>query len=216
MLKLVMKNKKRGVALIMVIGLVAIVIPLIFMLSQIGSSDIRMAKKLHENLLTESIALSGAGAGYSRLKGNIRGYQDLPNEVIKENKYALNLRPTGEGFIGQDLYYLMAKSRIGQHDYAIMAEAEQFYPDPSPPVLVITHDYWATVEPYEINIMADVLSMQNYRGLELLRLEETRDYERSIGSTEYAKEMRAKTGLLPGEISAFWPKVVDILVTEKL
>jgi hypothetical protein len=64
--------------------------------------------------------------------------------------------------------------------------------------------------------MADVLSMQNYRGLELLRLDETRDYEKSLTSTEYEKEMNAKKALLPAEIEASWPKVVDHLVSDKL
>lgn len=207
---------RRGVAMIMVIGLVILVIPLIYMLSQIGSSDIRIAKKLHENLLSESVAFSGANVGLSRLRGNRRGYQDLPNQPVGEEKFALNLRPTGAGFFKQALYYLMSKSKVGQHDFAIMAEAEQFHPEPDPPVLVITHDYWHTVEPYEINIMADVLAMQNYRGLELLRLDETRTYERNASEIEYGKELGLKTGMLPEEIAPSWPLIIDRLVEEKL
>ena len=209
-------HHRHGVAMIMVIGLVVLVIPLVFMLTQLGSSDIRIAKKLHENLLAESVAFSGANAGYSRLKGNKRGYQNLPNQSIGEEKYSLNLRPTGEGFFKQNLYYVLTKSKIGQHNFAIMAEAEQFHPEPTPPVLVITRDYWNTVEPYEINIMADVLSMQNYRGLEMLRLDETRSYEKNSSSTEYKSELLAKTGLLPKEIAGTWPAAVDSLVSEKL
>ncbi len=97
-----------------------------------------------------------------------------------------------------------------------MAEAEQFHPEPNPPVLVITHDYWNTVEPYEINIMADVLSMQNYRGLEMLRLDETREYERNLSEGEYVKEMQAKRGLLPAEVASAWSEVVNRLANEKL
>lgn len=200
----------------MVIGLVVLVIPLLFMLSQIGSSDVKLAKKFHENLLSESIAFSGANAAFSRLKGNIRGYQDLQNQSIGQYKYDLNLRPTGEGFFKQELYYLLANSQIGQHKYTIMAEAEQFHPEPSPPVLVITHDYWNTVEPYEINIMADVLSMQNYRGLELLRLDETRAYEQNHSLTDYKKAMSDKLGLIPNEIAGDWPRIVNLLAAEKL
>lgn len=207
---------RRGVAIVMVIGLLALVIPLLFMLSQIGSSDIKLAKKFHENLLTESVAFSGANAGFSRLKGNLRGYQDLQNQSIGQHSYDLNLRPTGEGFFKQELYYLLTNSKVGQHNYAIMAEAEQFHPEPSPPVLVITHDYWNTVEPYEINIMADVLSMQNYRGLEMLRLDETREYERNLSEGEYVKEMQAKRGLLPAEVASAWSEVVNRLANEKL
>ncbi len=211
-----MSGSQKGVALVMVIGLVTLVIPLVFMLSQIGSSDVKLAKKFHENLRAESVAFSGANAGFSRLKGNLRGYQDLQNQLIGIEKYDLNLRPTGEGFFKQNLYYMLTNCKIGQHNYTIMAEAEQFHPEPDPPVLVITHDYWNTVEPYEINIMADVLSMQNYRGLELLRLDETRDYEKSLTSTEYEKEMNAKKALLPTEIEPEWPKVLNFLVSEKL
>ncbi|HNX78149.1 MAG TPA: hypothetical protein PLM07_15265 [Candidatus Rifleibacterium sp.] len=213
------KNKfarRHGVAMVMVIGLIAIMMPVIFMLSRIGGSQTQLAIKYHENLVAETVAFSGSNAGLSRLQGNIRGYQDLPDESSGEEKYALNIRPTGAGFFGQTLYFLLTNAKIKSHNYTLMAEAEQFKPEPTPPVLVISRDYWNTVEPYEISLMADVLSMQNYRGMELLRLEETRTFERQSTLDQYKSEMQAKKLRLPAEIQSGWDKIVTTLVDEKI
>jgi len=209
------KNRK-GVAIVMVIGLVAIIVPVLYLLSQMGTSQTKLAFKYHENLLTETTAFSGSNAGISRLRGNLRGYQNLTNQLIGDEAYSLNLRPTGKGFFEQSLYYLLASGKIKNHSYTIMAEAEQFEPQPSPPVLVITRDFWNTVEPYEIDQAADVLSMQNDRGVDLLRLDETRDYEKNATPSQYSSEMRAKSGMLPTELVPDWSEVVDNLTTEKL
>ena len=210
-----LKNKN-GVAIVMVIGLVAIITPILFMLTQMGQSQIRLAQKYQKNLMTETVAFCGTNAGYSRLKGNIRGYQDLQEQILGENEYSLTIHPTGEGFFKQELYYLMSSSKTDKHDYCLMAEAEQFHPNPSPPVLVLTRDYWNTVEPYETNVMADVLSMQNARGLDLLRMDETRDYEENSSASQYRNEMISKQTDLPDPIKQDWPNIVSILVDEKL
>jgi hypothetical protein len=200
----------------MVIGLVAIIVPVLYLLSQLGTSQTKLALKYHENLLTETTAFSGSNAGISRLRGNLRGYQSLTNQPIGGEAYALNLRPTGKGFFEQSLYFLLASSKIKNHSYTLMAEAEQFEPQPSPPVLVISRDYWNTVEPYEIDQVADVLSMQNDRGVDLLRLDETRDYEKNATPSQYSSEMKAKSGMLPAELVPDWSEIVDNLTSEKL
>ncbi len=200
----------------MVIGLIAIIMPILYLLSQLGSSQTKLALKYHENLLTETTALSGSNAGISRLRGNLRGYQNLTNQLIGDKSYALNLRPTGKGFFKQDLYFLLANSKVKSHHYAIMAEAEQFKPSPSPPVLVISRDYWNTVEPYEIDQVADVLSMQNDRGIGLLRLDETRDYEKNATADQYESELLAKSSMLPVELRSDWVEIVENLKLEKL
>ncbi len=210
------ESTRKGVAMVMVIGLVAIMMPVIFMLSRIGGSQTQLAIKYHENLVAETVAFSGSNAGLSRLQGNIRGYQDLPDETSGEEKFSLNLRPTGAGFFGQTLYFLLTRARIKTHNYIMMAEAEQFNPEPSPPVLVISRDYWNTVEPYEISLMADVLSMQNYRGMELLRLEETRTFERKSTEQQYKGEMSGKKSSLPAPLQTDWDSIVTALVNEKL
>jgi len=103
------ESTRKGVAMVMVIGLVAIMMPVIFMLSRIGGSQTQLAIKYHENLVAETVAFSGSNAGLSRLQGNIRGYQDLPDETSGEEKFSLNLRPTGAGFFGQTLYFLLTR-----------------------------------------------------------------------------------------------------------
>ncbi len=210
------ETPRKGVAMVMVIGLVAIMMPVIFMLSRIGGSQTQLAIKYHENLVAETVAFSGSNAGLSRLQGNIRGYQDLPDETSGEDKFSLNLRPTGAGFFGQTLYFLLTRAKIKTHNYIMMAEAEQFKPEPAPPVLVISRDYWNTVEPYEISLMADVLSMQNYRGMELLRLEETRTFERKSTEPQYKSEMSGKKSSLPAFLQTDWDSIVTTLVSEKL
>jgi hypothetical protein len=209
-------HDRKGIAIVMVIALVAVVVPLLFMLSRIGRSQIKQAKKYNENLLTETVTLSGSNAGISRLRGNLRGYQDHPEEIMGEYKYSLNLSPTGKGFFSQDLYYLFSKSQINNHSNILMAEAEQFNPEPDPPVLVITRDYWNTVEPYEINELADVLSMQNYRGLEMLKYDETRKYELNTTKQDYKQDFLGKKTNLPDEIRDDWNNIVEVIADEKL
>lgn len=210
------RNNRNGIALVMVIGLVAIIVPVLYLLSQMGTSQTKLAFKYHENLLTETTAFSGSNAGISRLRGNLRGYQNLTNQLIGEETYSLNLRPTGKGFFEQDLYFLLANSKIKNHHYALMAEVEQFNPQPSPPVLIIARDYWNTVEPYEIDQVADVLSMQNDRGIDLLRLDETREYEKNATPSQYSSELRAKSTMLPSELVPDWSEAVENLTSEKL
>jgi hypothetical protein len=214
-MKIGMRNT-RGVAIVMVVGLVAIITPVLFMLSQMGQSQIRLAQKYQKNLMTENIAFCGTNAGYSRLKGNLRGYQDLQDQILGENEYSLTLHPTGEGFFKQDLYYVMSKSKTDNHDYCLLAEAEQFHPNPDPPVLVLTRDYWNTVEPYETNVMADVLSMQNSRGLDLLRIDETREFEENLTDSQYRDEMLSKKTYLPEPLQKDWSAIVSRLVDDKV
>lgn len=209
-------HRKKGIAIVLVIGLVAVMMPVLFMLSRIGTSQSQLAMKYHENLLSETIAFSAGNAGLSRLQGNLRGYQNLPDEICGDNKYALNLRPTGLGFFKQNLYFLLCKAAVKNHSYTLMAEAEQFRPEPDPPVMVITRDYWNTVEPYEIELMADVLAMQNYRGIDLLRFEETKAFELGSTGTQYSDEMTAKTSRLPEELQTDWAEAINNLVAEKL
>lgn len=209
-------SKKSGVAIVMVIGLIAIMIPVIIMLSQMGTSQTRLAMKYHENLLTETTAFSGNNAIVSRLRGNLRGFQYLPDQPAGDKTYSICLRPTGKGFFQQTLYYTFSSCRINNHNYIIMAEAEQFQPQPAPPVMVITRDHWNTIEPYELNLMSDVLSMQNERGVALLRLDETREYEMNATAENYSAAMQDKQIKLPDEIQAVWPDVVETLTSEKL
>ena len=44
-----------------------------------------------------------------------------------------------------------------------MADAEQFVGN-GDTSNVISHDYWATGEPYELGVLADLISMRNQRG----------------------------------------------------
>jgi len=83
-------------------------------------------------------------------------------------------------------------------------------------VTIISHDYWGTIEPYEISLLADALAMQNFRGVELLRLEQSRDFERAYTESEYKNIMNDKKNSLPEELSSSWSNVVNALVSEKL
>lgn len=207
---------KKGVAIVMVIGLIAIVIPLVLMLSQMGTSQTRLAMRYHENLLSETTAFSGSNAIFSRLRGNLRGFQYLPDQPSGDQAYSICLRPTGSGFFQQSLYYAFSSCKINNHHYILMSEAEQFTPQPDPPVMVIMRDHWNTIEPYELNLMSDVLSMQNERGVAMLRLDETREYEMTSSRSNYSAAMTEKQFKLPQELQKVWPEVVKNLASEKL
>jgi len=58
--------------------------------------------------------------------------------------------------------------------------------------------------------------MQNYRGMELLRLEETRTFERKSTEQQYKNEMSGKKSSLPAPLQTDWDSMVTALVSEKL
>ena len=210
------KKKPHGVAMIVVISFIAVMVPVAIFLGMMGTSQAKQAIKFHESLQTESIVLSGNFTGLSRLRGNLRGLQQLTSQPLGEYLYDLTLRPTGVGLFLQDFYYVFSRSQIGRHQYILMSDAEQYQQDPNPPCAIMVHDYWNTVEPYDINNLADVTSMENYRGQDALALEELRTYERSQSAGAYAKELDQKKEKLPTELCGDWGAIVSILKEEKM
>lgn len=209
-------KNKRGVALFLVLGFIAVMAPIMYMFSQIGSSQTRQAMKYHEHLRTELTAISGNTAMVSRLRGNQSEFEPMPNEISGSDKYSATIFKTGAGFLNQKLLLVLTQAKSGDHSYSLICDAEQFNPNPSPPVKVILHDYWGTIEPYQISLLADALAMQNYRGMELVRLEETRDYERSLTIQQYRDRMGAKLSVLPESIKQAWNTSVNKIAKEKL
>lgn len=209
-------NERKGIALFLVLGLTAVFVPVLLYLSQTGSSQVRLAMKYHEVHQSESAAIAGVNSGLSRLRGNMTGLQQFTNLLIGEIAYDLTIQPTGTGILTQELYHLFSKCTKGQHTFILMSDAEQMYPDPDPPVTVIPHDTWNTIEPYDINLAADVTSMENLRGQDVLSYEETMNYEKSVSKAAYASELMSKLKRLPTELQGDWANVVAILEKEKL
>jgi len=58
--------------------------------------------------------------------------------------------------------------------------------------------------------------MQNDRGIDLLRLDETREYEKNATPSQYSSELRAKSTMLPSELVPDWSEAVENLTSEKL
>lgn len=210
-------TEKRGMALFVVMGIIAIFVPLLFFLTQMGGSQIKRAVKFHESLQAESAALSGSNSAYCRLRGNLTGYQSFVDLILGDNKYSLTIRPTGMGVFLQNLYYIFSKCVVGNHNYLLMSDGEQFPPEPTPPVMTIPHDFWSTLEPYDINLLADQTSMENFRGQDLLRLEETREFEGSMKKDQYQKamELKERSGV-PKELRQDWSGIVQNMLTEKM
>lgn len=212
----VLFSRSKGVAIFMVIGFIAIMVPVVYMFSQIGSSKTKQAMKFHEHLKTELTSISGNTAILSRMRGNVRDFDAMPDETSGEDKFSASVFKTGTGFLGQDLNIVLTKAKANNHSFTLLCDVEQFQPEPSPPVTIISHDYWGTIEPYEISLLADALAMQNFRGVELLRLEQSRDFERAYTESEYKNIMNDKKNSLPEELSSSWSNVVNALVSEKL
>ncbi len=207
---------QRGVAMIVVISFMAMLVPIAIYLGMMGSSQAKQAIKFHESLQTESIVLSGNFTALSRLRGNLRGLQQLTAQPIGEYLYDLTIRPTGVGLFLQDFYYVFSRSQIGRHSYILMSAAEQYRADPNPPCAIMSHDYWNTVEPYDINNLADITSMENFRGQDALTLEEIRTYERSKTADQYEKDLLQKLSRLPAQLTGDWSAVASILKEEKM
>ncbi len=211
-----MSNDRKGIALFLVLGLVAVFVPVLLYLSQTGSSQVRLAMKYHEVHQSEAASIAGTNSGLSRLRGNMTGLQQLTNLLIGEIAYDLTIQPTGTGILTQNLYHLFSKCAKGQHTFILMSDAEQLYPDPDPPVTVIPHDSWNTIEPYDINLVADVTSMENLRGQDILSYEAVKNYEKSVSKSAYSSELLSKQGKLPTELQADWTNIVTILEKEKI
>lgn len=209
-------TERKGIALFLVLGLTAVFVPVLLYLSQTGSSQVRLAMKYHEVHQSEAAAIAGANSGLSRLRGNMTGLQQLTNLLIGEIAYDLTIQPTGTGILTQNLYHLFSKCAKGQHTFILMSDAEQMYPDPDPPVTVIPHDTWNTIEPYDINLAADVTSMENLRGQDVLSYEAAKNYEKSVSKAAYSSEMQSKKSKLPTELKDGWDDIVTILEKEKL
>lgn len=210
-------NRHRGIALFLVLGMIALFVPVLIFLTQTGSSQVKQAMKFHEALQCESVALSGTSSGFSKLQGNQTGFQQLTGVMVGNYPCDLTIQPTGNGFLGQNLYNLFGQSVLGKHTYTLMVDGEQCQPDPSPPVTVLPHDFWNTIEPYNITLAADIISMRNYRGLDLLQYERTKIYEKGLSKDAYEAEMLQKKNMgLPTPLKNDWGAIAALMKEAKI
>ena len=211
------KHRPRGMALFVVMGLLTIFVPVLIFLTQMGGSQVRRAVRFHETLQAEAAALSGMNSAFCRLRGGLEGYQGFTDLTVGDQTCDVTMRPTGKGVFLQNLYYLFSQSILGSHQYTLMSDSEQFRPDPDPPALVISHDFWNSLEPYDIGLVADQTSLENYRGEDLLRLEETKTFEQESSLIVYRRVMEDKVaGGLPKALSGDWSAMVSAMVAEKM
>lgn len=212
------KLNRRGVAIVMVAILIVVMLPIIFIFTNLSSSQKSQSMNFNSLLQIEQIAQSGINSGFSRLKsGHQRGYQNLSGEVSGADTFDLNLTPTGYGFFAQDIYLMLSKSTEDKHNSIIVTDAEQFQREKGAnSVLVITHDYWTTQEPYELGVVADVLSMRNTRGRDQLRYLDVKKFEMENTDSSYRSAMKSVGDNYPNELKDIWEKVVDNLVKDKI
>jgi hypothetical protein len=211
------KSRRQGMALFVVMGLLAVFVPVLMFLSQMGGSQVRRAVRFHETLQAEAAALSGMNSAFCRLRGGLEGYQGFRDLSVGDQACDITMRPTGKGIFMQNLYYLFAQSYLGNHCYTLMTDTEQFPGDPNPPVLVIPHDFWNNLDPYDIGLVADQTSLENYRGEDILRLEETKKYEQDTKRENYREAMKNKSlNGLPVPLQNCWEQAINIMTEEKL
>ncbi len=209
---------RKGVALLLVAGLVMVAVPVTMLLLNLSKTQKEQATHYNSALNVEQISLSGINMGYSRLKsGYDRGYNYFPAEISGKDRYDLNMTPTGTGFFKQDIYLLLSKAKEGRNSSIILADAEQFQEeDTNKPVLVITHDYWATPEHRELSLAKDVFALKNFRGADQLRALDVKKYEMTCDETEFKNTMNSLTSFLPAEVKDVWDTVVENAANDKI
>ena len=212
------KINKKGVALLLVAGLVMVAVPVTMLLLNLSKTQKEQATHYNSVLNVEQISLSGINMGYSRLKsGYDRGYRFFPAEISGKDRYDLNMTPTGTGFFQQDIYLLLSKAKEGRNSSIILADAEQFQEEEADkPVLVITHDYWATPEHRELSLAKDVFALKNFRGVDQLRALEVKKYELECDENEYKSTMTSLANSLPSEVREIWDTVVENAANDKI
>lgn len=215
------KNNRKGVALLMVAIIIVIAVPLTLLLFNISVTQKDQAYTLDRVFAMEQTSLSGVNYGYSKLKnGYNRGYANYSGEISGQERFNLNMTPVGIGFFRQNIYLLLsnAKDKTDRHSSIIMADAEQFYNvgGNAKNLLVITHDYWHTQEPYEIGVMADVLSMKNERGKDQLRNLDVKRYEMEASENTYRKDIASLTERMSPALKNIWPSVMGVMIEEKI
>lgn len=209
---------KKGVAILLVITMVLVAVPVTIVMLNLSTSQKEQTTHFNNLLNVEQISLSGINMGYSKLKsGYDRGYKIFTGEVSGKDSFDLNMTPTGKGFFQQDVYLLLSKAKEGKYSSIIMADAEQFQEESSnQPVLVITHDYWDTPEPYELGVAADVISMKNSRGKDQLRALDVKKFEMECDESTYKNALESLRKSLPGEVASVWDTVVVNASNDKI
>ncbi len=204
----------RGVAMFFVLGVVAVMIPLLLLFSMLSSSQAKQAMHFHDRITTEAIAWSALEAGIAKLQAS--GGADLVSGSLSEVDYQFSLNPTGTGMASQTVFNVFARSQKGNFTYIFMTVCEQFpRPTPSAPNPVITHDFWGTVQNFDITQAFDCVAIQNARGADLLEWERTYTFEQDRTDAEYRATLLGKGGDLPPEVASRWSAIVDELARQK-
>ena len=213
---------KKGVAILLVSILIVCALPITIIMLNLTSSQKAQSSHFNAKLNIEQTSLSGINYGHARIMGfrnaeeadtpGLRKDIQIPLDEDKKNNFDISFNKTGEGFFKQRIYMVLSKSKESQNNSIILADAELFDLE-SGNNLVITHDYWTTSQPYEIGVMADVLSLKNFRGKDQLRalnitsLELSSDYDAAIAKLE---------GDLPKDLRSCWDTVKESIKAEKI
>ncbi len=210
------RTGSRGVAMFFVMGVVAVMIPLLLLFSMLGSSQAKQAVHFHDRITTEAISWSALEAGIAKLQAS--GGADLVTGNLSDVDYQFSLNPTGLGMASQSLYNVFSRSQKKNFTYVYMTCCEQFPPPlaaPSDPNPVITHDFWGTVQNYDITQAFDCVAIQNARGADYLEWERTVTFEQEKSDVDYKAVFQGKAPGLPPEIASRWNAIVDELTKQK-
>ncbi len=211
---------RKGVAILLVSILILVSIPVMMVMFNLSSSQKEQSIHFNQKLNVEQISLSGINMGNGKLKKNTYrpDFENLTKEISGNDRFDLSVSKTGKGFFNQDIYMVLSKSEEDKNSSIILADAEQFQQekDDDESVLVITHDYWTTSEPYEISEMQDILSIKTDRGLDQLRSLEIKKYELESDEEKYKTALSNLGNSLPKELQKCWDTVIKNLDDDKI
>lgn len=206
----------RGVAMFFVLGVLGVMVPLLLLFSMLSSSQAKQAMHFHDRTTTEAIAWSAIEGGIAKLQAS--GGADLVTGSLAEGEYQISLNPTGTGLASQTLFNVFGKGQKGNFTYIYMTCCEQFPRSPSAPAdpnQVITHDFWGTVQAFDIAQAFDCVAIQNARGADYLAWERTMTFEQEKTDGEYRATMLGKAPGLPSEVATRWNEIVEVLARQK-
>ena len=212
---------RKGMAILLVSILILVAVPVIMVMFNLSSSQKEQTLYFNQKLNVEQISLSGINLGNSKLKKNSyrpKNPDYLTKEVSGNDRFDLSVNRTGTGFFNQDIYMVLSKSEEDKQSSIILADAEQFQQekDDDEAVLVITHDYWTTSEPYEISVMRDIQSIKNERGKDQLRSLKIKKYELESDQEKYRQALTNIGNSLPSELQKCWDTVMKNLDDDKI
>ena len=208
-----LNRTRKGVAIFLVLAFVIAMVPVLYMLSQLGNSQNKQTIKYQDYQLTQQVTIDGQSAMISRLRGGEEKYGAMPSEVAGSNKFAARIYKTGLGMIDQNIFVSLTQASSHNQTYTVIVDAEQYRG--TPPVIANFSNYFGTIEPIQISAKADVLALQNIRCVKLLEQSDIIQEEQQTSYSAYKSAFLEKKAFVPDELQEDWEVIVRYISSEK-